>query len=89
MAKPNVNPHEVRIAALYEKLTGEPMVHGQWRIEMRNLAQNFADVEASCRSILTAMEKLDKCTERDEIKSAVDELKKELRYIGVLKDQHN
>ena len=78
------SPDEGRVAALYEKLTGEPMTRGSWRIDQRNFAQKIVYVEEACRSVLAAIDNLEKMTERSAIEDAVRALKTEFKFLDTL-----
>jgi len=82
------NPDEARVAFIYEKLTGRQMLRGQWDVEKRNFAQRIVHVENACRSVLDAIDKLTKADseEREEIETAVSELKTELRFLNTLNE---
>jgi aminoglycoside phosphotransferase (APT) family kinase protein len=80
------SPDEARVAALYEKLTGEPMTRGRWRIEQRDFAQKIVYVEEACRSVLAAIQKLENTTDRSAIANAVQELKTEFRFLDTLNE---
>ena len=78
------SPDEGRVAALYEKLTGEPMTRGSWRIDQRNFAQKIVYVEEAFRSVLAAIDNLEKMTERSAIEDAVRALKTEFKFLDTL-----
>jgi hypothetical protein len=60
------------------------MSRGQWHIESRNLAQKIAYVETACRSVLAAIEELEKASDPTEVKSALQALRTEFDFLNTL-----
>ena len=79
------SPDEARVAVLYEKLTGQPMTRGQWRIQKRDFAQKIVYVEDACKAVLEAIADLEKCTDPEEVADAVSELRTEFDFLNTLK----
>jgi hypothetical protein len=84
MKKPKVSPDDARVAALYEKLTGQPMTRGQWRIEKRDFAQKIVYVEDACKAVLEAIAELEKCTDPEDVADAVRDLRTEFDFLNTL-----
>jgi hypothetical protein len=78
------SPDEARVAVLYEKLTGQQMSRGQWRIEQRDFAQKIVYVEDACKAVLEAIAELERCTDPEEVANAVRELRTEFDFLNTL-----
>jgi len=79
-------PDEARVAIIYEKLAGETMTRGQWRINDRNFAQKIVHVENACLAVLDEIKALEACdsSDRERVAKTVQALKVEFRFLNTL-----
>jgi hypothetical protein len=74
-----------RVELFYERLTGEKMKHGSWKIDRKRLAERIVHIEEACRSTLDSIDALAAAPFGSDTSELERVVKMEFRFLETLK----
>lgn len=75
-----------RVDAIYEKLTGRPLVRGSWNVEKRNFAQKIVYIDEACRAVLDAIAAIESAPPGADMRQLEKALRTEFAFLNTLQE---